>query len=132
MSDTNYKDILNRLDAKFYCCFYGELCGVAAMDILQVDPDDSACRAIDYYSGTSGWNLALWSTCMRLGLMDFYNWYESLRWDESDEFDCDLSDELVKRIGDMEDLNSDSRHDYYMWLFEQKEKEGFDEELEDE
>lgn len=132
MSDTNYKDAFAKLDNRFYCCFYGELCAVAAMDILQVDPDDSNFRAIDYYDGTSGWDLALWSTCMRLGLMDFYRWYSSLNWMESDQFDCDLCEELVKRIGDMTPLNSDTRHDYYMWLFEQKEKEDSNEELEDE
>lgn len=134
MSDTNYKDgyAFERLPAAFWAAFYGELCAVAAMDILQVDPDCESMRAIDYYSGTSGWNCALWSTCKRLGLMDFYNWYEGLRWYESDEFDYQLSEELVKRIGYMAPLNSDTRHDYYMWLFEQKEKEDSNEELEDE
>lgn len=123
MSDTNYKDVFARLDAKFYACFYGELCGVAAMDILQVDPDCESMRAIDYYTSTNGWDLALWSTCKRLGLMDIYRYYNSLGWMESDEFDYQLSEELVKRIGDMTPLNSDTRHDYYMWLFEQKEME---------
>lgn len=132
MSDTNYKDAIARLDNRFYCCFYGELCAVAAMDILKVDPDDSNFRAIDYYTGTSGWNCALWSTCKRLELMDFYRYYNSLGWMESDEFDYQLCEELVKRIGEMEDLNSESRHDYYVWLFNQKEKEDSDEDLEDE
>lgn len=127
MGDTNYKDAFQRLPVPFWACFYGELCAIAAMDILQVDPECESMRAIDYYGGTAGWNVALWSTCKRLGLMDFYDWYEGLRWDESDQFDCDLSDELANRI---KDSDVDSRHDYYMWLL--NEKEGFDEELEDE
>lgn len=127
MSDTNYKDAFVRLPQAFWPCFYGELCAVSHMDILEVDPDCEACRAIDYYTGTSGWNVALWSTCKRLRLMDFYNWYDGLRWFESDEFDSVLSDGLVKKI---EDSEAGAKNVYYMWLF--NEKEGNDEESETE
>lgn len=118
MSDTNYNDAIQRLPEAFYACFYGELYAVSGMDIFQVDPDCEACRAIDYYTGTSGWNVALWSTCKRLGLMDFYKWYAGLRWYESDEFDSVLSDELIKKI---EDSEAGAKNAYYLWLFNEKE-----------
>lgn len=119
MSDMSYGNTLTRLPAPFYTCFYGELMAINCLDILQIDPDCESCRAIDYITGTSGWNVALWSTCKRLGLMDFYKWYDGLRWYESDEFDSVLSDELVKRI---EDSEGGARHAYYLWLFNEKEE----------
>lgn len=125
MSNVNYESVLLRLPAPFYGAFYSELVAINGLDILQVDPDCESNRAIDYLTVTSGWNVALWSACKRLGLMDFYEWYDDLRWYESDEFDSVLSDELIKRI---EDPEGEARHAYYLWLM--NEKEDNDEELE--
>lgn len=109
---TTYESVLLRLPAPFYAAFYGELVAIYGLDI-------ESNRTIDYITGTSGWNIALWAACKRVGLMDFYEWYDNLLWYESDEFDSVLSDELIKRI---EKSESEVGHAYYLWLMNEKEK----------
>ena len=107
------ENALLRLSAPFWAAFAGRLVSVFGVDIFQPEDSSGHTRGVDYVTGTYGWRLALKATCEELGDDWFFDWYDSLDWMKSDEFDCDIVVELKNR---MLDDNRESNHTYYEWL----------------
>lgn len=107
------KNMLQRLPEAFWAAFAGELVSVFGIDIFRSEDDVQGARAIDYVTGTCGWHVALKAACREVGDEWFYEWYDSLDWIKSDEFDCDLVEELKAHVMDPDEK---SRHAYYEWL----------------
>lgn len=107
------ENALQRLSAPFWAAFAGKLVSVFGIDIFGAEPDVESVRVIDYLTGTSGWHVALKTACREVGDEWFMEWYDSLGWEESDEFDCVLVVELTSLV-----LKSgeETRHAYYEWL----------------
>ena len=106
MPELKKDEIFAKLPVYFWSAFAGELVPVFGIDIFEKDED--GLTPLDYMGGTSGWAVALWSVCHRLGIEWFYEWYDALDWMDSDEFDSDLLDEMGKHKGD--------HQAYYRWL----------------
>lgn len=49
-----------------------------------------------YGSGTAGWNVAFYSACKRMNLLNVYSVYYKLDWQDSDKFDDKIEQILVK------------------------------------
>ena len=107
--------IFDKFPNYFWSAFAGELVAIFGIDIFQKNKD--GLRQLDYMGGTSGWSAALNSVCHRLDIKWFCEWYDALDWMESDEFDGELIDELIKRVGSYEDSRKYGVDGaYYRWL----------------
>lgn len=109
------ENAIQRLSAPFWAAFAGKLVSVFGIDIFQPEEDVQGLRAIAYVTGTCGWHVALRAACREVGDEWFYEWYDSLDWEESDEFDCDLVAELVDRVTER---GEETKYVYYNWLLE--------------
>lgn len=83
------------------------------IDIFRRENDVDGCMGIDCIGGTCGWHVTLKAACKEVGDEWFYEWYDSLDWMKSDEFDCDIVAELKSR---MLGSGEETRHGYYEWL----------------
>lgn len=119
MSELKKNEIFAKLPDYFWTAFAGELVAVFGIDIF--DKDEDGLQQLDYMGGTSGWAVALWSVCHRLGIEWFYEWYDALDWMDSDEFDGDLLDELNRRVGSCEvSAERETNRAYYRWLIDKR------------
>ena len=115
MTKLKKDEIFAKLPVHFWSAFAGELVAIFGIDIFQKDKD--GLRQLDYMGGTSGWSAALNSVCHRLDIKWFCEWYDALDWMESDKFDGELIDELIKRVGSYEDSRKYGvEGSYYRWL----------------
>lgn len=112
------EDILSKIPEYFYPAFAGELVSVFGRGIFE-ETDDMG-RALNYHSGTNGWNVALKSTCHRLDIDWLYIYYDKLTWWESDMFDGEIEDLVISKFVENEE---ESTHAYYLWLFGNEETE---------
>lgn len=113
MNNMTAENALRRLPEAFWAAFAGELVSVFGIDIFQRENGPQTCMSIECVTGTCGWHASLKAVCKRLWVEWFYEWYDSMDWIESDEFDCDLVDELKAHVMDSDDK---SKHAYYEWL----------------
>lgn len=108
--EVSSENALQRLSAPFWAAFAGRLVSVFGIDIFQPEEDVQGARAIDYLTGTFGWHAALKAACREIGDEWFYEWYDSLDWMKSDEFDCDVVEELKSSVLES---GEETRHAYY-------------------
>jgi hypothetical protein len=76
-----------------------EFCAQIAKElhiIFGVGITDTDYDCLVYQGGTSGWNVAISSSCRKLGLDELCQYYHSLPWYDSDIFDGELSDILIE------------------------------------
>ena len=76
-----------------------EFCAQMAKElhmIFGIGITDTDYDCLLYQGGTSGWNVAIASTCRKLNLDELYKYYHNLPWYDSDIFDGELSDLLVE------------------------------------
>ncbi len=89
--------ILNDIPTYFYAVFAGELHSVFGPTIFEKsDTDDD--YGLFYVEGTAGWVTAFKLVAGRLGLPWLISYYDSLDWFDSDLFDDQIGDLLIKRF----------------------------------
>lgn len=104
------EEILSRVPKYFWPAFAGELISTLGLAIFYKDGDYYALNCV---SGTMGWNAALRMACNKLDLKWLFDYYDKLEWWQSDMFDGELEDLLIKNFVEAEDLPAGS---YYAWL----------------
>ena len=110
---TKYKipeEILTKIPQHFWPAFAGELVSIFGLAVFNKDNDYYALYDV---SGTNGWNLALRMTCKKLEMKWLFDYYDKLEWWQSDMFDGESEDLLIKKFVEMEDHPG---HTYYSWL----------------
>lgn len=112
------KDILSKIPDHFWAAFTGELVSIFGRGIFE-ETDDMG-RALNYHTGTNGWNVALKTTCRRLDMDWLYIYYDHLSWWESDMFDGEIEDLVISKFVENE---SEYTQAYYSWLFSKEETE---------
>ena len=114
------KNILNRIPDHFWACFAGVLCAFYGPDIFKKDED--GFYNIIYVSGTGSWTVALKTSCKQIGIDWLISYYTSLSWDESDLFDDELSELLIKKFIENDDM-VDYKNIYYKWIINNDRKD---------
>ena len=84
--------IKKQLDENFYAAMWKELQTVFGDSILGRDCD--LVPNIVYFTGTAGWHRALEKTAPT----DVLLYWDDLDWFDSDMFDCEIADEIIKRF----------------------------------
>ncbi len=98
--NSDYKipdEILNDIPPYFYESFACELCIVFGPVIFKKS-DTGDDYGLFYIEGTTGWVDAFRSVVNRLGLPWLSDYYNSLDWFDSDLFDNQISDLLIKKM----------------------------------
>lgn len=85
--------MIEKLPAAFPYAFFGELVSVFGPSVMDQDEGEFV---LHYLGGTAGWNAALYATCEKLNLHDWFWAYGALEWYESDELDSDLEDLVIQ------------------------------------
>ena len=101
--------IKEKIPEHFYYALGGELVSIFGKDVLLLD-EDGATR-LDYVAGTAGYAEALRMTCRKLDMDWLFLYWSELPWDQSDLFDGEIVDEVV-RCFDQEG----SANPYYKYL----------------
>ena len=109
----NKEEVLAKIPDAFWVGFAGELVSVFGVGLF--DEDENGNTLLLYFTGTGGWARALQMTCEKFGVKWLWDWYDSLDWIESDEFDGEMLDLIESRFikPDEEDKST-----YYDWLLE--------------
>ena len=119
------QEIKSKIPSCFYYALLGELCGVFGSKVFDYDEDGNMC--LYYLEGTAGWGAALYMTCRKLSIDWLWEYYESLEWDDSDLFDSEISDEIVKEFEKrFEGEFVNDANDYYLWILEEMKGEEHD------
>lgn len=108
------EDIDSRIPDYFYSAMAGELFSVVGWDEARsMFYPEQRLDCVDLDSGTEGWAVALEMTCKKLDMAWFWEYYESLPWQESDVLDGIIE----QRIGQRFMNNSvDRAGDYFGYL----------------
>ena len=105
-------DIETLIPPHFYAAFAGELFSTygwkRGRDIFYPERPLSDRYMCDFQSGNALWTNAFRMTCRKLKLDTLLNYYESLRWDESDHFDGIMEERINERF-----IQADNRT--YSW-----------------
>ena len=106
------EDILSKIPKHFWPAFAGELISTFGLMIFEKE-EGTDLYALYYVSSTSGWNAALRMTCKKLEMKWLFDYYDKLEWWQSDMFDGEFEDMLIKNFVEAEDLPAST---YYAWL----------------
>ena len=111
MFDRKFDDVISKIPEYFYPAFAGELISVFGTSVLTQYEDGE--NPLLYISGSGGWNMALEMTCRKLNIDWMFDWYNKLKWYDSDNFDVELVELINSKFlnGKLESANS-----YYRWL----------------
>ena len=119
MSDNKFKYTIppsmgDHIPEYFWAAFAGELVGVFGPHILdKVDDEDDSYYFIQYDTGTSGWHEAFKSACFKTECDWLYGYYQRLDWMESDQFDAEIADLVVKNCIEADHSGASP---YYLYL----------------
>lgn len=91
-------NIKDRIPDYFFGALGGELVGVFGADAL-IRAEDGLSH-VDYSSGTIGWYTAFKEACMRLQMEWLLEYYDSLKWYDSDRFEGEMVEALFEYFGD--------------------------------
>lgn len=105
------EEILAKVPQYFWPAFAGELISVFGLAVFEKGEADS--YGLFYVSSTSGWNAALRMTCNKLDMKWLFDYYDKLEWWQSDMFDGEFEDLLIKNFVESGDK---PEHTYYSWL----------------
>ena len=104
------EEIISKIPQHFWPAFAGELVGVFGPTIFDKSEEDT--YLLFFHSSTNGWNAALRTTCKKLDLGWLYDYYDTLDWWESDQFDGEFEDLVISKF-----VEPDERPlAYYSWL----------------
>ena len=128
------KEIKEKIPDYFYYAMAGELVSVFGPYILQHPPagyyDEENDEWVedgeeDYYdldTSTGGWCEAFYATCKKLDMQWLYDYWRTLAWYDSDIFDGEIEDEIIKRFCEKDHL-ADHANCYYKYLIEKRKSE---------
>ena len=113
------KEIKDQIPDHFYYALWGELVGVFGPSVIEIEnyyqSEDGKAFAplygLSYCTSTTGWDVALWATCQKLDLMPVFEYYDKLPWYDSDRFDGEIEEEMVKHMPGRKNANP-----YYQYL----------------
>ena len=108
-------DIKSGIPEAFYIALVGEIVSVFGTDVLS---EAESPFGIVFIAGTSGYELAFKSVCFRFGLQKLWEYYDSLTWWESDQFDGEIMEKVVEFANKEREENP---NDYYLYLLNEKE-----------
>lgn len=104
------EEILSKIPQYFWPAFTGELISTFGLWIFDKEGNYYALNGV---SGTIGWNVALRMTCKKLEMKWLFDYYDKLEWWQSDMFDGEFEDLLIKNFVEVEDKPG---YTYYSWL----------------
>lgn len=105
------EEILSRIPQHFWPAFAGELVSTLGLAVFEKDENDQ--YGLYFVSGTFGWNAALRMTCNKIEMKWLFDYYDKLEWWQSDMFDGEFEDMVIKNFVEAEDR---PEHTYYSWL----------------
>ena len=80
-------EIKEKIPVEFYIALAGEITSIFGFGVWETHENISV---IDFIAGTNGLEYAIRETCEKLGLNWLWEYYESLQWYESDQFDDEV------------------------------------------
>lgn len=104
------EEILSKIPQHFWPAFAGELVSTLGLGVFDKENDYYVLYDV---SGTFGWNAAFRMTCNKLEMKWLYEYYDKLEWWESDRFDSEVEDLLIKNFVEVEATPANT---YYAWL----------------
>lgn len=107
--------IKKRIPPYFYAALGGELVSVFGPLIFEKDEDN--IPGLYYIESTCGWSGALRQTCKKLDMIWLFEYYDALTWYDSDAFDDELGEEVLRYFD-----STDKGNDYYQYLIGIKEE----------
>lgn len=105
------EEILAKVPEYFWPALAGELVSTFGMTVFEKHDENE--YGLYFLSSTCGWNAALRMTCKKLEMKWLFDYYDKLEWWQSDKFDGELEDLLIKNYVEAEDLPAAT---YYAWL----------------
>ena len=106
-------EIKSRIPEYFYYALGGEY--VSIMGAYALIRDEDGLSYLDYSAGTAGYIEAFRMTCKKLDMNWLFEYRDSLPWYQSDIFDGEISDEVMRCFDKEEHTNS-----YYQYLISMK------------
>ena len=104
------EEIDSQIPDYFYYALFGELIGVFGEYLLE-----SAHKFGCLFSSTAGWVAAFTMTCKKLDMKNVLEYYNSLDWYDSDQFDGVIEDRVIDRVVKNGDYKLNS---YYQYLLD--------------
>ena len=106
-------EIKSRIPEYFYYALGGEC--VSIMGAYALIRDEDGLSYLDYAAGTYGYVEAFRMTCKKLDMNWLFEYRDNLPWYQSDIFDGEISDEVIRRFDKEEYTNA-----YYQYLISTK------------
>ena len=106
-------EIKSRIPEYFYYALGGEYVSIMGADALIRDKD--GLSHLDYDAGSSGYAEAFRMTCKKLNMNWLFEYWDSLPWYQSDIFDGEISDEVMRCFDKGDHANA-----YYQYLISMK------------
>ena len=106
-------DIKRRIPDYFYYALGGECVSIMGADALIRDKD--GLSRLEYSARTAGYVEAFRMTCKKLNMDWLFEYWDNLPWYQSDIFDGEISDEVMRRFDKEEYTNA-----YYQYLISMK------------
>lgn len=107
----------------FYIAMVGELVSIFGPSVLAYDDcQENGCDECDLvcHEGTSGWVAALEATCEKLDMMWLLTYWHGLDWIESDLFDAEIGDEIIRWLAS-EHEEHERANAYYHYCLKRRE-----------
>lgn len=105
------EEILSKIPQHFWPALAGELVSTIGLHVFE--KDENSQYGLYFVSGTFGWNAALRMTCRKLDMKWLFDYYDKLEWWQSDMFDGEFEDLLIKKFVE---ANDNPQNTYYKWL----------------
>ena len=107
-------EIKQKIPDYFYIAFAGELHSVFGS--WASEKDECGIYGLSYEGGTAGWVAAFKATCDKLQMQWLLDYYNTLEWYDSDQFDSEIGDAIIKTVYEADDTSANS---YYLHLIEE-------------
>ena len=117
-------EIKQKIPKYFYYAMGGELVSIFGTEVLiPEDVNDEineyTVYGIDFVTSTSGWHEAFKATCKKLDLQWLLDYHKTLEWYDSDLFDDEIAQEIIKYFSSELKNKASS---YYLYLLNPKDK----------
>ena len=117
-------EIKQKIPKYFYYAMGGELVSIFGTEVLiPEDVNDEineyTVYGIDFVISTSGWHEAFKATCKKLDLQWLLDYHKTLEWYDSDLFDDEIAQEIIKYFSSEPKSKVNS---YYLYLSNSKDK----------
>ena len=117
-------EIKQKIPKYFYYAMGEELVNIFGTKVLiPEDVNDEineyTVYGIDFVTSTSGWHEAFKATCKKLDLQWLLDYHKTLEWYDSDLFDDEIAQEIIKYFSSEPKNKANS---YYLYLLTPKDK----------